>query len=161
MSTSKLNIHRGYHWEELPAGTTFSTGARTISETDLITLVTWTGINEPLFLDASRARDFGYEGRLCPGLLSYCLAEGLVVQTGVFHDTGMAFMGAELKQVGPVYVGDTIHADVEITESRASRNPERGVVTSRVSVVSDRVGLVLEYTPVRLVRSLNAVKPGT
>jgi acyl dehydratase len=58
-----------------------------------------------------------------------------------------------------VYVGDTIHADVEITESRASRNPERGVVTSRVSVVSDRVGLVLEYTPVRLVRSRTASKP--
>jgi acyl dehydratase len=149
----KLVVHRGYRWEELPAGTTFTTGARTVSETDLITLITWTGINEPLFLDASRARDFGYGGRLVPGLLTYCLAEGLVVQTGVFHDTGMAFLGAELKQIGPLYVGDTIHADVEITESRASKKPDRGVVTSRVDVISDREGLVLRYTPVRLVRS--------
>lgn len=144
---------RGRYWQELPTGTRVVTSRRTVTETDLITVITWAGINEPLFTDAAHARTMGYADRLVPGVLTYVMAEGLVVQTGVFHDTGMAFMGAELTSKGPVFVGDTVHAEVEITESRPSRDPARGVVTSRVDVFADRSGLVLTYTPVRLVRS--------
>ncbi|MES2172081.1 MAG: MaoC/PaaZ C-terminal domain-containing protein [Actinomycetota bacterium] len=152
--SKRIEPRRGLFWEELPAGTIFVTGARTITETDLVTLTTFAGINEPLFIDARRAKDFGYEGRLVPGVLTYTVAEGLIVQTGVFHDTGMAFLGATLRQVSPVYVGDTIHVEVEVTESRASSKPGRGVVASVARVLSDRNGLVLEYTPIRLVRSI-------
>jgi acyl dehydratase len=142
----------GRTWQELPVGTTFRTTTRTITESDLVTLVTWAGITEPLFTDAEHGRSLGYTGRLVPGVLTYCVAEGLVVQTGAFHGTGMAFLGAELRQTGPVYVGDTLHAVVEITQSRAPSKPGRGVVSSTVSVRNQRDEDVLIYTPVRLVR---------
>ncbi|WOX07724.1 hypothetical protein [Streptomyces sp. N50] len=79
---------RGLTYEEMPVGQIFRTARRTVTETDLVNFVTWGGFNEPLFWDASHAADGGYTGRLVPGALTYCIAEGLVLQTNVLHGTG-------------------------------------------------------------------------
>ena len=44
---------QGQTWEEMTVGSVFRTAARTITETGLITFVTWSGFNEALFLDAA------------------------------------------------------------------------------------------------------------
>jgi acyl dehydratase len=118
--------------------------------------VTVCGFTEPLFLDARQAAADGYAGRLVPGSLTFCLAEGLVMQTNVIHGTGMAFMHMELDIKGPVYVGDTIEVVVEITESRASSRSGTGVVTAKNTVFNQRGEAVMEYSPVRLVRGREA-----
>ena len=87
---------QGQTWEEMTVGSVFRTAARTITETDLVTFVTWSGFNEALFLDASHAAAGGYTGRLVPGALVYCLGEGLVIQTNVINGTGLAFMSMDL-----------------------------------------------------------------
>jgi acyl dehydratase len=143
---------RGRSWQEQPVGFAFRTTSRTITESDLVTFVNWAGIHEPLFLDERYARAAGYAGRLVPGMLTYCFAEGLVVQTGAIHNTGMAFLGATLNQLGPVFVGDTLDCVVRVTESRASRTPGRGVVTTEVTVRNQHGEAVLRYTPVRYIR---------
>ena len=142
----------GSTWEDMAVGQVFRTGARTITEADLVSFVTWGGFTEPLFLDASHAAAGGYTGRLVPGALTYCIGEGLVLQTNVLNGTGLAFMSMELSVLGPVYVGDTIHTVVEVTESRPSSKPGRGVVTTRNTVRNQRGEDVLVYTPVRLIR---------
>jgi acyl dehydratase len=80
------------------------------------------------------------------------LAEGLVIQTHVIHGTGIAFVHMDLDIKAPVYVGDTLHVDVEVTESRATSTGGRGLVTTRNSVRNQRDEEVLVYTPVRLLR---------
>src|SRR3954468_5754154 len=143
---------KGLTYEEMPVGQVFRTARRTITETDLVNFITWGGFNEPLFWDASHAADGGYTGRLVPGALTYCIAEGLVLQTNVLHGTGLAFMHMELTVNQPVYVGDTLYAVVETTGSRPSSKGSRGVVTSRIGVRNQRDEEVLVYTPVRLIR---------
>lgn len=141
-------------WEDMAVGDTLSTAGRTITEADLVAFVTSAGFLEPLFLDA-RATAPGagpYDGRLVPGALTFVFAEGLVIQTGVIHGTGLAFLGTDLRVRAPVYVGDTIEVTVEVTESRASRTPGRGVVTTTNTVRNHRGEVVLVYSPVRLVR---------
>ena len=132
---------QGQTWEEMTVGSVFRTAARTITESDLITFVTWSGFNEALFLDASHAAAGGYTGRLVPGALVYCLGEGLVIQTNVINGTGLAFMSMDLSIKRPAYVGDTIHVVVEVTEARAASTGQRGVVTTRTvsatSVIED------------------------
>ena len=143
---------RGHTWEQMERGERFRTAARTVTETDLINFVTLFGFTEALFWDARHAAAAGYTGRLVPGALVYCMAEGLVLQTNVLHGTGLAFMSMELDVRRPVYVGDTLDAVVEVTESRpASRGP-RGVVTTTVTVRNQDGEEVLVYTPVRLIR---------
>jgi acyl dehydratase len=145
-------VTRGKTWEEMKPGTSFRTAKRTVTEADLIQFITWGGFNEALFFDASHAAAGGYTGRLVPGAMTYCIAEGLIVQTHVLNGTGLAFMSMELSVKKPVYVGDTLHAIVTTTESRPSSKPGRGVVTARVSVRNQRDEEVLVFTPVRLIR---------
>lgn len=136
----------------MAVGSVLTTSARTVTEADLVTFVTSAGFFEPLFLDARVAEGEPYNGRLVPGALTFVLAEGLVIQTGVIHGTGLAFLGADLKVLAPVYVGDTIAVSVEVTEARASRTAGRGVVTTTNTVCNQRGEEVLVYKPVRLIR---------
>ena len=146
------HLHRGRTWHELPVGLTFRTAGRTVTESDFIQFVTWAGFTEPLFMDASDVLECNGR-RLVPAALTYSVAEGLVIQTLAFAGTGIAFLGMTLTVRRPVYVGDTLHAVVTITESRATKNPDRGMVASTVSVRNQQCEEVLEYAPTRLVRS--------
>jgi acyl dehydratase len=150
--TNVIRLVKGLTWEEMTVGLAFRTSARTVTETDLINFITLHGFTEPLFTDARHAAEGNYTGRLIPGALTYCLGEGLVLQTNALHGTGLAFMHMELDVRRPVYVGDTLEVVVEITESRASSKPGRGVVTSRNTIYNQRDEEVLVYTPVRLIR---------
>jgi acyl dehydratase len=142
----------GKTWEEMTVGSKHRTARRTITETDLVNFITLAGFDEPLFWDASHAAEGGYTGRLVPGALTYALAEGLVIQSHVLHGTGLAFMGMELSVQRPVFVGDTIEVVVEVTESRASSKPGRGVVVATNTVYNQRGEAVLVFTPIRLIR---------
>ena len=108
---------RGQTYEEMTPGTRFRTARRTVTETDLVNFITLFGFNEPLFWDAGQAAAAGYEGRLCPGALTYCMAEGLVIQTHLIHGTGMAFVHMDLDVRSPVFVGDTVYAVVETNKA--------------------------------------------
>lgn len=146
------HLHRGRSWDELPVGLSFCTGGRTVTESDFVQFVTWAGFTEPLFMDASDV--LASNGRrVVPAALTYAVAEGLVIQTLAFAGTGIAFLGMTLTARRPVYVGDTLHAVVTITESRATKTPDRGVVASNVSVRNQHGEEVVQYTPTRLVRS--------
>jgi acyl dehydratase len=146
----------GLGWQDQPVGFRFRTARRTVTEFDLLSFVTMAGFSEGLFLDASEAAaSAGYAGRLVPGALVFSLAEGLVIQTHVIAGTGLAYLGCEMKVVGPTYVGDTLEVEVEVTESRAtsSGGGERGLVATRNTVRKQDGTVVLEYAPARLVRS--------
>jgi acyl dehydratase len=153
-------LAQGQTWEEMTVGSVFRTAARTITETDLVTFITWSGFTEALFLDASHAAGGGYTGRLVPGALVYCLGEGLVIQTNVLNGTGLAFMSMDLTIKRPAYVGDTIHVVVEVTQARAASTGQRGVVTTQNTVRNQRGEDLLIYTPVRLIRGRGYQPPG-
>ncbi len=150
-----LLVH-GQTWEEMAVGNAFRTSRRTITESDLVSFIAITGFNEPLFYDADHAREGSYTGRLVPGMLVASFAEGLVLQTGALHGTGLAFMHTELDIKRPVYVGDTIEVVVRVTASRASSGG-RGVVTTENTVLNQKGEPVVVYQPVRLIRGRDYV----
>ena len=152
MTTEAEPLHAGLTYEEMVVGTRFATAARTVTETDLVNFVNLFGFHEPLFLDARHAASAGYTGRLVPGALTYCIAEGLLLQTQFLHGTGLAFLGMQLDVKRPVFVGDTLSAVCEVLESRPASSGGRGVVTTRVTVLNQDDVEVLAYTPVRLIR---------
>jgi acyl dehydratase len=154
-------LHAGLTWEQTPAGFTFRTAARTVTESDLVGFVNLGGFNEPLFYDARHAATAGYAGRLIPGALVYVFAEGLIQQSLALHGTGLAFMHLDLTLCAPTYVGDTIHVVVETLESRAASRPGRGVVTTRCTVVNQRQTTVAVFLPVRLIRGAEPATEGT
>jgi acyl dehydratase len=152
-------LNRGSTFEEMVVGSRFVTASRTVTETDLVNFVTLFGFNEPLFWDARHAASAGFSGRLVPGALTYCMAEGLLLQTHILHGTGLAFMGMQLDVHKPVFVGDTLRAVCEVLESRAASSGGRGVVTTKVTVLNQDDVEVLTYVPVRLIRGKDYVAP--
>jgi acyl dehydratase len=142
----------GQTYHEMTPGSVYRTAGRTITEADLVTFVTLAGLVEPLFLDDSGSKAQGYTGRLVPGTLTFAYAEGLVMQTGVIHNTGMAFLGSSLDVKAPVFVGDTITVVVEVLESRPTSKGDRGIVTTRNTVVKGDGSVVLVYEPKRMIR---------
>ncbi len=143
----------GLTYEEHQVGQKFTTLGRTISETDIVTFVNLAGFNEPLFMDMEYvARESVFKGRPVPGALTFALSEGLVMQLGLIHGTGMAFLGGEIRVVAPVLAGDTIRVEVEVADKRETRKADRGIVTYVHRVVNQRGETVLEARLQRMIR---------
>jgi acyl dehydratase len=143
----------GLHYEELEIGAARSSLGRTVTETDVVNFVALANMYEPLFADIEYIENESLFGRrIAPGALSYALAEGLVLQMGVLHGTGLAFLGAEFNTPAPVFVGDTLYVDQEVIDKRTTSKPDRGVVTFRETLRNQRGEEVLVRTIKRMVR---------
>jgi acyl dehydratase len=146
-------LGQGLTWEETTVGAVYRTLARTVSETDIVTFVNLCGFNEPLFMDMEYvARESVFGRRVAPGALTFALSEGLIMQTGLIHGTGMAWLGGELRLLAPVLSGDTIHVEVEIVDKRETRKADRGIVTYQHRVRNQRGELVMEGRVQRMIR---------
>ena len=144
---------KGLYFDDFAPGQKYDTDKRTITETDLVNFITSFGFFEPLFMDETYLTEStSYEGRLVPGAMTFAVAEGLTILSGIIHGTGVAFLGTEMTVLRPVVVGDTISVDIEVVEKRETKNPERGIVTF-LQRVSNQHGLgVMEYTVQRMIR---------
>jgi acyl dehydratase len=144
----------GLYYEDLPIGRTFRTIGRTITETDLVNFIGCTGLVEVIFTDAEyREKESEIKGRVVPGVLVYSLIEGLLVQA-TMQRTGLALLRVEFDIHAPVFVGDTVHGEIEVIEARLSRSrPNCGLIRSRNRVVNQAGTLVQTYNVLRMVRA--------
>ena len=143
----------GLNFEQHEIGATFRTLGRTVSETDIVTFVNLCGFTEPLFMDMEYvARESVFKRRAAPGALTFALAEGLIIQTGLIHGTGMAYLGGDVRVVGPVLEGDTLAVEIEVTDKRETKKSDRGIVSYRHRVLNQRGELVLEAKVQRMIR---------
>jgi len=143
----------GFYFEDLPMGRQFQTVGRTVTEADIVNFINCIGMTEVLFTNVEFLRmESDIKGRVAPGSLVYCFAEGLLAQA-TMQKTGYAFLGMELKVEGPTFAGDTIHVECEVIEARPSASrPGRGLVRTRNRVVKQDGTVVLTYTPLRMVK---------
>jgi acyl dehydratase len=147
----------GATFEAHKVGAVYRTLARTVSETDIVNFVNLCGFTEPLFMDMEYvARESVFKRRAAPGALTFALSEGLIMQTGLIHGTGMAYLGGELRVVAPVLEGDTIRVEVEVVDKRETKKPDRGIVTYRHRVLNQRDELVLEARVQRMIKRTTA-----
>lgn len=143
----------GKYFEDLPVGLQFRTIGRTVTEADIVNFINCTGMVEVLFTNVHFLEtESDIKGRVAPGALVYTFAEGLLVQATMQH-TGYAFLHMELNIEGPVFAGDTIHVECEVTEARLTKTkPGRGLVRTRNRVIKQDGKVALVYTPLRMVK---------
>jgi len=145
---------QGFVWQDLQVGQQLRTFRRTVTETDLVNFINTTGMLEAIFIED------GYDGgairgRPVPGALTYTLIEGFILQS-MIQGTGLAMLELHQKILGPVVVGDTIEALVEVTDIKPTSKGGRAVVTSRIEVYNQRQEQVMVYTAVRLLAGREA-----
>jgi len=145
---------KGTLFEGFQAGDRFVTGRRTITEYDILQFVTLVGLTEPLFLDLEYIKKESiYGDRIAPGSLTFAIAEGLTVQTGLIHGTGLAFAGLDrMRLFGPVKIGDTLEVEIEVLDTKPVPQRGGGIVRYRHWVKNQRGETIMEYDVARLIR---------
>jgi acyl dehydratase len=131
--------YRGKLWDDLEVGQEFWTGARTITERDVLEFAGLTGDMNPLHVDEEFARTQSPFGTRVPhGPMVHDMYLGLVDRLGLIQGTALAFLELRVKFLAPVLIGDTVHARIVIRDKREVRKPDRGIVTFAVTLLNQR-----------------------
>lgn len=126
---------RGRYFEEFTTGDKIVTAGRTITETDIVSYAGLSGDFNQIHTDAAYASTQMFKQRVAHGLLGLSIASGLVVQTGFMERTIMAFREiTEWKFSKPIFIGDTIHVEIEVLELKAMPRLGGGSVMLKLSV---------------------------
>ena len=120
MNTEKITQRRGLYFEEFEVGQHIITSGRTITESDLVAFAGLSGDYNQIHTDAEFSKNTPYGQRVAHGLLGLSIASGLAMRTGVLEGTVLAFREInEWKFVKPVFIGDSVHVEMEIKETKA------------------------------------------
>ncbi len=144
---------RGRYFEEFEEGQQLETAGRTVTEGDIVTFAGVSGDFNQMHVDAQYAASGEFGQRVAHGLLVVSIATGLIVQTGLMEGTVLAFRELEWKFSRPVFIGDTIRAQVEILELKSLPRLAGGSIQTKVTVLNQNDQAVQRGTMVLLVRS--------
>lgn len=149
-STSQPNpapkIWRGRFLEDLDVGDVFrSRFGRTVSEYDNLLITALTHNTNSVHFDAAFAERTRFGQILVNSTFTLALITGLTVpDTSENAVANLAWTDITLPN--PVFVGDTLWAESEILEKRASRtNEDVGIVTMRCRGINQRSEVVIEF----------------
>lgn len=93
---------------------------KTISESDVYLFSGITGDLNPVHVNQRQAQETRFKGRIAHGIL----VTGLISTCIGMHlpGPGAIYLGQQIKFTAPVYIGDTVSAEVEIIELNAEKN---------------------------------------
>lgn len=147
-------METGLYFEDYHDGWSFETVPKLITDEQIRSFVDLHGFNTPTFTDMAYvqgSKDYG--GRMAPGLLVLCMAEGLVMSAGLTRRRGIFLMELSPKFRKPVHAGDSIVNRVRLHEKKLTSKPDRGVVITAHEVVTDNGKVAITYHSTRMIRT--------
>ena len=154
---SPIPSTRGLYFEEFQVGQRIVTAARTVTESDVVTFAGLSGDYNQIHTDAAFSQSTPFGQRVAHGLLCLSIVSGLAMRTGVLEGTVLAFREInEWKFIKPVFLGDTIHAEMDVTENKALPRLNAGAVTIAIQVKNQREEVVMKGVWIALVVSKGA-----
>ncbi|MBI3162063.1 MAG: dehydratase [Chloroflexi bacterium] len=125
----------GLYFEEFFVGQKVITVGRTINEGAIFDFAGLTGDFNQIHTDAAFAAKTQFGQRIAHGLLGLSIATGLIMQTGFLEGTVLAFREInEWKFVKPFFIGDTLHAELTVTETKALPRIGGGAILADIVV---------------------------
>ncbi|MGE5251834.1 MAG: MaoC/PaaZ C-terminal domain-containing protein [Bacteroidota bacterium] len=144
----------GLYYEEFEIGQKIVTVGRTITESDIMTFAGLSGDFTQLHTDAEYSSKTPFGQRIAHGLLGVAVTSGLAMRTGVLEGTVIAFREiGEWKFTKPVFIGDTIHARLTVTDTKPYPRLNGGSVSIDFDVRNQRNETVMRGTWVVIVAS--------
>ena len=137
----------GLYYEEFQVGQRITTVGRTIAESDIMTFAGLSGDYNQLHTDAEYGRQSNFGQRIAHGLLGLSITSGLAMRTGILEGTVIAFREISgWKFTKPVFIGDTIHAELIVTETKPYPRLNGGSVTIDFDVRNQKDETVMKGT---------------
>lgn len=139
-------------FEEFTVGEVFESYARTITEADIVNFTCFAGLKLPLFIDEEFCKKNSPFGtRIVPGLMTASIAAGMMED--ILGPYTLAALGLDqFRFTSPLKAGDTIHVRITVEQKKDTKNPDRGVLSSRQQVVQQDGKVALEFTGSFLMR---------
>ena len=132
-------MNTGYYFEDFSVGQRIITAARTVTEHDIVTFAGMSGDFNQIHTDAEFSKKTPFGQRVAHGLLGLAIASGLAMRTGVLEGTVLAFREInEWKFSKPIFIGDTIHVELLVQETKALPRMGGGSVIIQLSVINQR-----------------------
>jgi acyl dehydratase len=126
-------------FDDLEVGQAWTSGARTITEADVVAFAGVSGDFNPIHTDTEHAQRGTFGERVAHGALVLAVATGLRQQQGIFRGSLKAWLGMrDWRFKAPVRFGDTLHVRTEIITMRETKDPSAGLVEQAVSVCNQR-----------------------
>jgi acyl dehydratase len=136
---------RGLYFEEFQPGQRIVTAGRTLTEADIVNFAGLSGDYNQIHVDAVYSQNTPFGQRVAHGMLVLSIALGLTVQTGMMEGTILAFREVnEWKFIKPVYIGDTMHVELDVTEVKELRRIGGGSVTIAAAVKNQAGDVVMK-----------------
>jgi 3-hydroxybutyryl-CoA dehydratase len=130
-----LSASRGLFFEEFQIGQHIISIARTVTEHDVVTFAGLSGDYNQIHTDAEFSKNTPFGQRVAHGLLGIAIASGLAMRTGVLEGTVLAFREInEWKFSKPIFIGDTIHVELDVIETKALPRLGGGAVIIELTV---------------------------
>lgn len=144
------------YYEDLTEGQTFTSPARTVTETDLVSFAMLSGDWNAIHTDEEFARETFYGKRVVHGLFGLSMMTGLLDRTGLFGGSAIAMLGiSDWQFKAPIFVDDTLHFEMEIVSKRLTSGGDRGIIDRKFSLINQR-GEVVQEGHIGLMLRLNA-----
>jgi 3-hydroxybutyryl-CoA dehydratase len=145
---------RGMWFEEFEVGQRIITPGRTITECDIVTFAGVSGDYNQIHTNAEFSLTTPFGKRVAHGLLVLSIASGLAMRTGVLEGTVIAFREINNWKFSlPVFIGDTIHAELNIIETKPINRLGGGSLLIEISVKNQRNEVTMKGTWTALVAS--------
>jgi itaconyl-CoA hydratase len=132
-------------YDELHVGAVYrSRFGRTVLDADNVWFTMLTLNTNPIHFDAEYAAKTEWGRPLVDSTFTLALVTGLSV--GDVSENGVNLGWREVRLPAPVFAGDTIRAETEVLEKRASKSrPGQGIVTVRTRGLNQRDEVVIEF----------------
>lgn len=150
----ELAPRRGLYFEEFEVGQRIITPGRTITEADIVNFAGLSGDYNSIHTDAVYAESAPTEKRVAHGILGLSIASGLAVRTGFLEDTVLVLREVkDWKFSLPVYIGDTIHVEIEVAAARRMARLGGGLLELTMDVLNQTGDRVMKGSWQVLVKS--------
>lgn len=139
-------VWRGRFYEDFDVGDVFrSRFGRTITETDNVWFTCLTMNTNQIHFNVPHAERTQFERPLVNSTFTLALVTGMTVPDT--SENGAANLSwTDIKLPRPVFAGDTLWAESEITDKRESRTkPNVGIVSMRSRGINQRGEVVIEF----------------
>ena len=136
---------RGLYFEEFEIGQRFFSAGRTITESDIVSFAGLSGDFNQIHTDSQFAKKTPHGQRIAHGLLVTSIASGLIAQSGLIEGTVLVFREiGNWKFAKPTFIGDTVHVEVEVKNTKALRRLGGGAVEIAVEVKNQNEEIVMK-----------------
>jgi len=129
-------------FEDFKLGEKTVSPGRTVTETDIVMFAALSGDWSELHTNAEYMKNSVFGQRIAHGLLTLSIATGLALRTGGRGTIDvLAFLGMDKVRFtnSPVFIGDTIHVELEVIEARTSQSrPDAGILKFKNTVKNQR-----------------------